>query len=1088
MTPPRPPPQDFYDTTNNNNNKMEVPFIQNSTSTIDTSNISFRSDLEQVINEYDNEMNDDDDSTLNYNNSNSSTTTTAATVRPRGIMRQRTTPRSNKTTNKKSMNSQYNDEQSALLLLGSMDDNNENGNDAHYMYESLPSSHPDCCVSTPSTPKVRSNMTLKGTALFATEENENEAETPMMLPKSFLFDKNLQNTEQLLPVIGEYDTSTVPLSTTTNDCADIWKKFAKEHLHLATFIGSFMVLLYHIVFCLAMGSAIIRPSTNKSILGLMTKMAASGVIFASPIYLIRLGSDISITPATDLFLAPFLAKLAATVDEVLAQDSTIPPDEQDDVFMSTFAVLSGLGMLGSACLIVLSSKFKLANLGSFLPYPVLCGFFTVVGIMTWSLAFHVDTGGKGLGKVLFSGDGDLIRHAVLHHLPSFCAAYLMRWVGPKNPLYTSFVIIGTIALFYAILGLTGMTLADAKDAGWFWAKSDLVYQRSETRVGFDKWAAPAPFGVWMSLYQGKVHWGAVWEGMSMATALSFLYLLRCSLHSAALKKSVASLVRTARPSDMVKATTTTATAKRPNPHRRRFSEVIDIEASFAAVGNKLSTTLNLVRAKQSTISLASMLNTYAISQSISVFVGSFGVAPAMGVGQTMFSLGAEGVATQYGAIILLTVFYLTNFELVAYIPKTAFSSLMVLSFLDMINTWCFKSYQKTKDKTEWLVVPVIVVFAFTFGMLQSVFLGIALSTFIFVAAFFRTGVVKFMATGLTVRSTIERSVNSGNWLDENGDKIQILVLQNYLFFGNASSLLAYISSMFEEPDESDLKTVVSLPPLPKYLILDLTLVSGMDTSTADIFLDIKQMCKLHDCKLFCSGISSRLSSVLALGNFKPERGDRSKRQVRFFADLDSAIGKAEDNLLLDEFEDDPSLEVTEREDPRYNVLRKVMGDGGFRYALREIDEQHGSNFSNGLLELYDYTIPVELEPGQSLYHCNGGPIADSDRGLFFIEQGLIKIERNSSSTVTRGSNSPLDLRAGTFCNSNASLTQLNARLISGQVIQRAHVELARSSSTMRLARIGPGWIVGALEFVTGSHHEGQNVAGMFPGCDLYCHQ
>ena len=264
---------------------------------------------------------------------------------------------------------------------------------------------------------------------------------------------------------------------------------------------------------------------------------------------------------------------------------------------------------------------------------------------------------------------------------------------------------------------------------------------------------------------------------------------------------------------------------------------------------------------------------------------------------------------------------------------------MVLSFLDMINTWCFKSYQKTKDKTEWLVVPVIVVFAFTFGMLQSVFLGIALSTFIFVAAFFRTGVVKFMATGLTVRSTIERSVNSGNWLDENGDKIQILVLQNYLFFGNASSLLAYISSMFEEPDESDLKTVVSLPPLPKYLILDLTLVSGMDTSTADIFLDIKQMCKLHDCKLFCSGISSRLSSVLALGNFKPERGDRSKRQVRFFADLDSAIGKAEDNLLLDEFEDDPSLEVTEREDPRYNVLRKVMGDGGFRYALREIDEQ-----------------------------------------------------------------------------------------------------------------------------------------------------
>jgi MFS superfamily sulfate permease-like transporter len=70
------------------------------------------------------------------------------------------------------------------------------------------------------------------------------------------------------------------------------------------------------------------------------------------------------------------------------------------------------------------------------------------------------------------------------------------------------------------------------------------------------------------------------------------------------------------------------------------------------------------------------------------------------------------MAPQFRSIFLLSIFYLTNFELVSYIPKTAFSSLICLSFLDMVITWGYDSYFKTKEKMEWLVVPLIVVFAF----------------------------------------------------------------------------------------------------------------------------------------------------------------------------------------------------------------------------------------------------------------------------------------------------------------------------------------------------------------------------------------
>jgi MFS superfamily sulfate permease-like transporter len=52
-----------------------------------------------------------------------------------------------------------------------------------------------------------------------------------------------------------------------------------------------------------------------------------------------------------------------------------------------------------------------------------------------------------------------------------------------------------------------------------------------------------------------------------------------------------------------------------------------------------------------------------------------------------------------------------------------------------------------KQKEEWLAVPLIIAFYFMFDMLKAVALGVALSTFIFVASFYRTGVIKFMATG-----------------------------------------------------------------------------------------------------------------------------------------------------------------------------------------------------------------------------------------------------------------------------------------------------------------------------------------------------
>ena len=221
--------------------------------------------------------------------------------------------------------------------------------------------------------------------------------------------------------------------------------------------------------------------------------------------------------------------------------------------------------------------------------------------------------------------------------------------------------------------------------------------------------------------------------------------------------------------------------------------------------------------------------------------------------------------------------------------------------------------------------------AFALDLLSSVFVGIGFSTFIFVGSFFRSGVVKYTANGQIVNSTIERPFRMSEWLNENGDRIQIMCLQNYLFFGNASSIYSYIFELFESNKE---EKVSFSKPKSNFLVLDLTLVTGMDTSTVDVFSDIRNLCIGSNCKLFMAGMSSTIRSILELGGFKPDTGVRSKRQLRFFVRLDTALGKAEDMLL------DSDYGASDPGPPRPASRRLVRGNNsGFQKALRHIDTE-----------------------------------------------------------------------------------------------------------------------------------------------------
>jgi hypothetical protein len=184
-------------------------------------------------------------------------------------------------------------------------------------------------------------------------------------------------------------------------------------------------------------------------------------------------------PTVDLFLAPFLANLAVIVDQTLADDVNVPESENDTIFLATFGVLSAIGICFSGLLVGLASAFKLANLGSFLPFSVICGFFSAVGVLMWTLAVTVDTGGTSISKIILSGDMEVVSNALLHHIPGVVIAAAMKYLGPKNPSYVIVVSVVSIGLFYAIMFAMGLSLEEAKEQGWFWTHEELVYQAAE---------------------------------------------------------------------------------------------------------------------------------------------------------------------------------------------------------------------------------------------------------------------------------------------------------------------------------------------------------------------------------------------------------------------------------------------------------------------------------------------------------------------------------------------------------------------------------------------------------------------------------
>lgn len=142
-------------------------------------------------------------------------------------------------------------------------------------------------------------------------------------------------------------------------------------------------------------------------------------------------------------------------------------------------------------------------------------------------------------------------------------------------------------------------------------------------------------------------------------------------------------------------------------------------------------------------------------------------------------------------------------------------------------------------------------------------------------------------------------------------------------------------------------------------------------------------------------------------------------------------------------------------------------DIGLRLALKQIDEQHNLSFATHLQGLAEYTTAMDLKVGEQL---------DLPRGLYFVESGMIKAEADTSASLTRGRQKLFATPVlGQSTDSIGQLTARSATIGRGlAALKNAPGTMSQFSHTFRLARVGPGFVIGCI-----SEFTGQEIPGTF---------
>lgn len=243
-----------------------------------------------------------------------------------------------------------------------------------------------------------------------------------------------------------------------------------------------------------------------------------------------------------------------------------------------------------------------------------------------------------------------------------------------------------------------------------------------------------------------------------------------------------------------------------------------------------------------------------------------------------FTAGGSGRLSGLTAAAISASMLLFAPPLLGLMPKFVLGGLLIYLGADTLHKWIVQSRRRL-SVTEYLSLLAIILIILQWGFIAGILLGVVIGCATFALSASRVNSIKFSFDGSEYRSSLDRSRDDQALLSAHGSKIQGLNLQSYLFFGSANRLYQHVKALLAEHPEC------------RFLVFDFKLVTGVDSSAAYSFAQIKRTALERGIKLVLVHLPAGTEKALRSSEF-------ITGEVSIVPELDHALEWCENEIIF----------------------------------------------------------------------------------------------------------------------------------------------------------------------------------------------
>jgi sulfate permease, SulP family len=299
--------------------------------------------------------------------------------------------------------------------------------------------------------------------------------------------------------------------------------------------------------------------------------------------------------------------------------------------------------------------------------------------------------------------------------------------------------------------------------------------------------------------------------------------------------------------------------------------------------------------------------------------------------------------------------------IIGFIPVMVVGALIFLLGMDLLIEALYDTWGRV-NYLEYLTILAIIISMAAWDFVFGILVGIILSTFFFVVQASRKTAIRATFSGVVAKSTVRRHPFQQRFLRQVARQIFVCKLSGYMFFGTIGSVEKTIRHFLEEK-------AFELNPI-RYLVMDFTLVSGVDYSAAETFIRMKRLLDTKVIHFILCGVKNGSDVAQALQSVGIW-SDGTDRGVKNFEDLNAALEWCENDLLRVYYEKKALM---------IKKPRVYVGTGPLSPYLTQLDVPKLSPQTSGII------VPLPEDIGASprqriLHHAATTAMKDEERDI-----------------------------------------------------------------------------------------------------------